>query len=177
MYRQHWYKPRFWIWWVKNRTSGAGKVAAALIGCALAGAAGYVVADRLSPSQAAATPDVGVRTVKVTVQGATVNQTQTVRGKAQIVHETVAVTHTVTGAAATEYKTTTVPITHDVTVPSAPTVSPPVTKTVTVPVPTTVTVNAPAKTTVQTQLVPTVITTTDTVTHEVTQTVVKVVTS
>jgi hypothetical protein len=166
MIKKHWYKPRFWGWWWQHRAPDRFRVGLALGVCVAAGGAGYLASGRLAPAHAATITTVGVRTVrvvdvhtvKVTVTGVTVRRTLTVREKGRV----VPVVHKVVGAPSTTYLTTTNTIY--------------LTRNVTVPVTNTVTVTGRSQTVVQTRLVPTVVTHTNVVTHQVTQTVVQVLT-
>jgi hypothetical protein len=153
--RKHWYKPRFWVWWWRNRASDRLRLGLALGLCLAGGVAGYLAAGRLAPARASTVTSVATRTVQVTVNGAAVARTVTVRAPGPVTRKTVRVVKTVDGPARTSYLTQTVVVPRAVTVP------------VTRQVPTTVTVT-------ETRTVPTVETTTAVVTQQVTQTVVQV---
>jgi hypothetical protein len=168
MVRKHWYKPRFWAWWWQTRAPEGVRVGFVLSACVLGGGAGYLVAGRLSAARAATITTLHLQTVRVTVRGVTVERTLTVREKGRLIRTTVPVVHSIVTPGKTDYVTTTSTIY--------------LTRNVTVPVTTTVTVSGRSQTVVQTQLVPTVVTHTNVVTrtnvitHQVTQTVVQVLT-
>ncbi len=187
MIRKHWYKPRFWAWWWVNRAPDGLRMLLVVAVCGASAGAGYMLASRVSAAHASTLTSVAVRTVRVTVKGATVERTLTVREKGRIVRTTVPVVHKVVTPGKTSTLTTTVYVTRNVFVPVTNTVAgapvtdtvagPPVTDTVAGKAVTdTVTVSGPTHTVVQTQVVPTVVTSTNVVTHQVTQTVVQVVT-